>query len=313
MDEPAATEPLDHSTEDVDTPMPVADARRLQGTSQLTVVTQEQETSGEGGPRASDYLPRPYAPAAITNGASLSAEGDDPDVPLALSHSHASHAHTHAHAEASMASGPSRATPRGTMRDRMSQFLEPYTGHVHGPGQEGQEGQEAYGDEFEQVFDEEEPPFDEDDEGAGEEMAMAARVYHSGDSDMYEMEHRPILERTAVKRDIREFVASSDTVAANYHVVDRLGEGELGGAADGKDELTTRYLFIGVPRQRRAVQSVRQQHVGGQATDDECEKGREPARRHLCRAQAGAGNEQSGADRERANYSRGDQVGVGSL
>ena len=52
--------------------------------------------------------------------------------------------------------------------------------------------------------------------------------YHSGDSDEFEMEHRPILERAAIKKDIRAF---SESLAAlregkQYRVIDRLGEGE---------------------------------------------------------------------------------------
>lgn len=55
--------------------------------------------------------------------------------------------------------------------------------------------------------------------------------YHSGDSIDYEMDHRPILDRTAVKRDIKEFCAGvrllnePDDSKRMYKVVDRLGEG----------------------------------------------------------------------------------------
>ena len=57
--------------------------------------------------------------------------------------------------------------------------------------------------------------------------------YHSGDSDMYEMQHRPVLERTAVKRDIRNLSENikclryQDTGEYVYRIVDRLGEGRL--------------------------------------------------------------------------------------
>ncbi|WRT70669.1 uncharacterized protein IL334_007667 [Kwoniella shivajii] len=58
--------------------------------------------------------------------------------------------------------------------------------------------------------------------------------YHSGDSDEYEMDHRPVLERTAVKRDIRHLTDSLTILRDGieglegflpYRVVDRLGEG----------------------------------------------------------------------------------------
>lgn len=58
-------------------------------------------------------------------------------------------------------------------------------------------------------------------------------VYHSGDTDDFEMDHRPLLERAGVKRDIKAFMESVDALAGNdnsrrdYQVVDRLGEGEL--------------------------------------------------------------------------------------
>nr|XP_031862507.1 uncharacterized protein CI109_002004 [Kwoniella shandongensis]KAA5529579.1 hypothetical protein CI109_002004 [Kwoniella shandongensis] len=55
--------------------------------------------------------------------------------------------------------------------------------------------------------------------------------YHSGDSDDYEMDHRPVLERTAIKRDIRAFTESLTLLSEGvngyrpYKIVDRLGEG----------------------------------------------------------------------------------------
>lgn len=54
--------------------------------------------------------------------------------------------------------------------------------------------------------------------------------YHSGDSDEYEMDHRPWLERTAIKRDIQELYAitgmqNSFLGTERYRAVDRLGEG----------------------------------------------------------------------------------------
>lgn len=56
----------------------------------------------------------------------------------------------------------------------------------------------------------------------------ASSTYHSGDSDLYDMPHRPILERTAVKRDIRQFRQEYQAlgVGGQYVPIDRLGEGE---------------------------------------------------------------------------------------
>ncbi|OXM81671.1 cell division control protein 7 [Cryptococcus neoformans Bt63] len=55
--------------------------------------------------------------------------------------------------------------------------------------------------------------------------------YHSGDTEDYEMDHRPVLQRTAVKKDIRDFTNSLSLLRDGsihgipYKVVDRLGEG----------------------------------------------------------------------------------------
>lgn len=54
--------------------------------------------------------------------------------------------------------------------------------------------------------------------------------YHSGDSDGYEMEQRPWLERTSIKRDIRDLyrirgMKNPSMRTVRYRVVDRLGEG----------------------------------------------------------------------------------------
>ena len=57
--------------------------------------------------------------------------------------------------------------------------------------------------------------------------------YHSGDTEDFEMDHRPLLERAGVKRDIRAFMdsvpvlAEEDETRRDYQIVDRLGEGEL--------------------------------------------------------------------------------------
>ena len=60
-----------------------------------------------------------------------------------------------------------------------------------------------------------------------------ASSYHSGNSDDFEMAHRPLLERTEIKRDIKVFVESlgqefkeRSTGIHRYKVVDRLGEGK---------------------------------------------------------------------------------------
>lgn len=67
------------------------------------------------------------------------------------------------------------------------------------------------------------------EEGLAEELEID---YHSGDTEDFEMDHRPVLERTGVKRDIRAFTDSVDVLAEedeskrDYQVIDRLGEGK---------------------------------------------------------------------------------------
>jgi hypothetical protein len=69
---------------------------------------------------------------------------------------------------------------------------------------------------------------DVDADGDGYESSEGGS-YHSGDSSDFEMDHRPVLERTAVKRDIRDFEDSMYLIRENgYKVIDRLGEGECG-------------------------------------------------------------------------------------
>ncbi|RSH85246.1 hypothetical protein EHS25_005053 [Saitozyma podzolica] len=66
---------------------------------------------------------------------------------------------------------------------------------------------------------------DADGDGDGYESSEGGS-YHSGDSSDFEMDHRPVLERTAVKRDIRDFEDSIFLIRENgYKVIDRLGEG----------------------------------------------------------------------------------------
>ncbi|GMK54719.1 hypothetical protein CspeluHIS016_0113050 [Cutaneotrichosporon spelunceum] len=66
--------------------------------------------------------------------------------------------------------------------------------------------------------------------------------YHSGDSDDYEMDHRPWLERTAVKRDIQELYTVKGLFNPTlgqyrYRVVDRLGEGTFSSVYLAHDSL----------------------------------------------------------------------------
>lgn len=75
-----------------------------------------------------------------------------------------------------------------------------------------------------------EAEWDEEDEA---EDAYSDESYHSGDTEDYEMDHRPVLQRTAVKKDIRDFTNSLSLLRDGsihgipYKVVDRLGEGEF--------------------------------------------------------------------------------------
>lgn len=66
--------------------------------------------------------------------------------------------------------------------------------------------------------------------------------YHSGDSDEYEMHHRPWLERAAVKRDIQELYTTKGLYNPSlgeyrYRVVDRLGEGTFSSVYLAHDRL----------------------------------------------------------------------------
>ncbi|OCF43627.1 CDC7 protein kinase [Kwoniella heveanensis CBS 569] len=71
--------------------------------------------------------------------------------------------------------------------------------------------------------------------------------YHSGDSDEYEMDHRPVLERTAVKRDIRSFTESLTLLREGvdgfipFKVTDRLGEGTFSSVYLANDCLHQEY------------------------------------------------------------------------
>ncbi|WOO79374.1 Cell cycle serine/threonine-protein kinase hsk1 [Vanrija pseudolonga] len=66
--------------------------------------------------------------------------------------------------------------------------------------------------------------------------------YHSGDSDEYDMEHRPWLERTSIKRDIQELYAikgmwNGAYDQARYRAIDRLGEGTFSSVYLAEDSL----------------------------------------------------------------------------
>ncbi|WVW80868.1 hypothetical protein I302_102858 [Kwoniella bestiolae CBS 10118] len=80
--------------------------------------------------------------------------------------------------------------------------------------------------------------------------------YHSGDSDEYEMDHRPVLERTAIKRDIRSFTESLTVLREGvdgylpFKVVDRLGEGTFSSVYLAYDCLNRTYAneyWSGIP------------------------------------------------------------------
>ncbi|WWC72543.1 uncharacterized protein I206_106505 [Kwoniella pini CBS 10737] len=89
-----------------------------------------------------------------------------------------------------------------------------------------------------------------------EEDSISPESYHSGDSDNYEMEHRPILERTAIKKDIRNFTESLTVLRDGvdgylpFKVVDRLGEGTFSSVYLAHDCLNRTYAneyWSGIP------------------------------------------------------------------
>jgi hypothetical protein len=92
---------------------------------------------------------------------------------------------------------------------------------------------------------------DADGDGDGYESSEGGS-YHSGDSSDFEMDHRPVLERTAVKRDIRDFEDSIFLIRENgYKVIDRLGEGECGSgsiANTRRIDAAHRDVLFGIPR-----------------------------------------------------------------
>lgn len=110
--------------------------------------------------------------------------------------------------------GPSRTS----QLDRMSRFLKVPSKIIRSLGSNHTNGSGIPADNGERLKYDEPPP--------------TPSCYHSGDSDDYAMDHRHILERTEIKRDIREFVESLGSEFIEwrsgmyrYKVVDRLGEG----------------------------------------------------------------------------------------
>ncbi|WWC65088.1 uncharacterized protein I303_107702 [Kwoniella dejecticola CBS 10117] len=97
--------------------------------------------------------------------------------------------------------------------------------------------------------------YNEEEEGE-EEGTSSPGSYHSGDSDDYEMDHRPVLERTAIKRDIRSFTESVKLLREGidgylpFRVVDRLGEGTFSSVYLAHDCLNRTYAneyWSGIP------------------------------------------------------------------
>ena len=119
--------------------------------------------------------------------------------------------------------GPSRSTPRQASTSKRTRVpSEQMTRVIE---------RQPDADEEAMFLAENEQDMEEDmEEDEEEEDYDEPESYHSGDSDEYEMDHRPWLERTAVKKDISSLYTINglwnptlDTY--RYRVVDRLGEG----------------------------------------------------------------------------------------
>lgn len=100
------------------------------------------------------------------------------------------------------------------------------------------DGTRTTSDNYEKEQDDEE---DDDEDDYSEPMS-----YHSGDSDEFEMDHRPWLDRTAVKRDIQDLYAvkglyHNHLKKYRYRVVDRLGEGTFSSVYLAYDSLNNLY------------------------------------------------------------------------
>lgn len=108
---------------------------------------------------------------------------------------------------------------------------------------------------------------EESDDEHSEEAEMD-ESYHSGDSELYEMDHRPVLERTAIKRDIRKFeeildnFRDEETKERLYKVVDRLGEGAYFEKTKWALELMDRNILLGIPRTRPFLPFLQQLSMG---------------------------------------------------
>ena len=56
-------------------------------------------------------------------------------------------------------------------------------------------------------------------------MSSDEESYHSGDTDLFELGHRPWDDRPTIKRDITDLMNSMRSLRKSYQIVDRLGEG----------------------------------------------------------------------------------------
>ena len=283
--EPAApTEPLQHhSTEDLDTPLPIpTETAAVNGSTALvTESSQLRADARQTGARASDYLPRAYAPATIMEqelepltGEDESAEAiafqptyvspktgmDTPRSPTPTMIPSPAMVAEYMNSPAIHQAGDAIPILVQTPDEEEVQYVQADSETVvreYGIDGQGQDDCRAVLDQSIRNYErglssepaeEDIPPHltrpsthkkkgkatgrvlgrDNCNELDEDDWPLAERSYHSGDSDMYEMDHRPVLERTEVKRDIREFVASLKTlrVKQKYQVVDRLGEGE---------------------------------------------------------------------------------------
>ena len=154
------------------------------------------------------------------------------------------------------------------------------------------------------------------DEEDDEDIPTSPGSYHSGDTDQYDMYHRPILERTAIKHDIKRFVnnlsclVDEETGDMVYRVVDRLGEGKSSIPAEIASCSSPRHLLFRLPRARRLLSLLQQLLLDRDnrqsITTEDCQ-GQD---RYPRRAQEDLGDEQPGKDRKRTAYPRELAVGV---
>ena len=130
-------------------------------------------------------------------------------------------------------------SPRPPSHDRMSRFLEPTSRSI--PSRQVQ------------------PPkhlLHEPADCSDLQSPSLPSSYHSGDSDGFLMAHRPMLERSEVKLDIKCFVeglgpvSNLDTGRYRYKVVDRLGEGMHDLLLVCELKQACRNVFLRLPRPR---------------------------------------------------------------